>query len=461
VPRTLLCFAAVTAFAQPYLAGQTTTTSEMVIRLNVRPMPAPKPALRYRLLPELKEMSEGNPIQSYMQCMLEQKQFFFDLEAFQKREKLLAMPLQDLPAHAIPDDGRYALSQADYAARLDNPDWQILLKLKADGIELLLPEIQQLRGLSRALNVRFRAEIAQCRFDDAIRTAKTMFAMCRHLGEHPTLIGELVGIAIAAVANDGLEEMLEQPGCPNLFWALTALPCPMIPLVKGMEGERVMHQWVFRDLNDCASMSKDQLNRFVADTDKNLGLADGNPPRRGARAWLDARNKDQAIIIAARRRLVEYGIHKERLMRFPADQVILLDEKRELEVRFDDDLKTISLPLWQVDALTARNKSKSPPALFADELVPALRNVRLAQCRLDQRIALLRHIEALRHHAAEHNGTLPAKLSDVSLPLPVDPVTDKPFRYELAGNAAHLRGSPPAGQEKVPPFNIHYVVTLQ
>jgi hypothetical protein len=461
VPRTLLCFAAISAFAQPYLAGQTTTTSEMLIRLNVRPMPAPKPALRYRLLPELKEMNPGNPIQYYMKCMMEQKSFFFDLEAFQNRDKLLTLPLKEVPAQAPPEDGRYALSQADWAARLDTPDWQILLKLKTDGISLFLPEVQQMRGLSRALNVRYRAEIAQCRFDDAIRTAKTMFAISRHLGEHPTLIGDLVGIAIASVTNSGLEEMLEQPGCPNLYWALTNLPIPLIPLDRGMDGERVMHQWLFHDLDDSAPMSMEQLNRFVADTDKNLGLDDGTPPIRGVRAWLDARTKDAAIISAARIRLVEYGLREERLMRFPADQVILLDEKRELEVRFDDDTKTITFPLWQVEALTAQIKAKRPPAVFADELVPALRNVRLAQCRVDQRIALLRHIEALRLHAALHNGTLPAKLSDVSVPLPVDPVTGKPFRYEVTGNTAHLRGNPPAGQEKVPPFNIHYVVTVQ
>ncbi len=80
--------------------------------------------------------------------------------------------------------------------------------------------------------------------------------------------------------------------------------------------------------------------------------------------------------------------------------------------------------------------------------MPAVRNVRQAQARVDQRIALLRHVEALRLHAAEHNGTLPAKLSDVAVPLPDDPVTGKPFRYEVIGNTAHLRGSPPAGPGK-------------
>ncbi len=33
------------------------TPQEMVVRLTVDPAPAPKPALRYRLLPGLKEMS--------------------------------------------------------------------------------------------------------------------------------------------------------------------------------------------------------------------------------------------------------------------------------------------------------------------------------------------------------------------------------------------------------------------
>src|SRR5207237_7116098 len=121
-----------------------------------------------------------------------------------------------------------------------------------DGFCLLLPDVQQLRALANALKVRFRAEVALHRFDDALRTAKTMLAMSRHLSEHPTLIGDLVGIAIAFIALGPLEEMLEQPGCPNLYWALTNLPTPLIPLDKGMEGERVLIAGEFRDLDASA-----------------------------------------------------------------------------------------------------------------------------------------------------------------------------------------------------------------
>jgi hypothetical protein len=47
------------------------------------------------------------------------------------------------------------------------------------------------------------------------------------------------------------------------------------------------------------------------------------------------------------------------------------------------------------------------------------------------------------------------------VPLPVDPFSGKPFRYEFAGNSAHLRGTPPLGQENIPAFNIHYEVTME
>ena len=49
----------------------------------------------------------------------------------------------------------------------------------------------------------------------------------------------------------------------------------------------------------------------------------------------------------------------------------------------------------------------------------------------------------------------------VKVPLPVDPVTGKAFRYELAGGTARLRGTPPAGQEKSALFNVRYEVTLR
>jgi hypothetical protein len=460
VPRTLLSVAVLAAFTLPSWADQPAAPSETLIRLTVQPMAAPKPALRYLLLPELKEMNPGNPIQNYLKCFAEQRNFFYNKETCERREKLLAMSLKELPARDLEDYGKISLRQADWAARLDKPDWQILLKLRTDGFGLLLPDVQMMRDLANPLKVRFRAEVALHRYDDAVRTAKTMFALARHTAENPTLICGLVGIAIANVAIGPLEEMLEQPGCPNFYWALTNLPSPFISLDLGLQGERMMMRAELRDLDDSAPMSEDQLKKLVAHLDKLVN--DNNRTKKEiARTWLDARVKDKDFVSATRRRLVEAGYPEEHIQRFPAEQVVLLNDYRELEVYRDDFMKLANLPPWQAEAQGIGGPyERSEERLLANVLLPALQKVHRAHGRLDQRIALLRHVEALRLYAADHNGQLPATLAEVPVPLPVDPFTGKPFLYKLEGATAHLRGSPPPG-EKHAAFNIHYEVTIR
>jgi hypothetical protein len=394
---------------------------------------------------------------------VEQQGFFLDREALERREDLLVMPLKELAVQGLQVHGQVALRQADRAARLDTPDWQILTKLKADGVGELIPDVQQLRPVAAALKVRFRAEVALGRFDDAIRTAQTLFAMSRHLSEHPTFVGNLVGIAVAYHAIGPIEEMMEQPGSPNLYWALTNLPDPLVPLVKGTAGERLWTLGVFRDLDDTSPMSAEQIKKFIADKEPLLGLGDGKPIKEGdgLRAWLDAQIKDEAVVRAARRRLAEYGLPEERLLRFPAGQVILLDEKRAFAVAFDDLIKTLAFPAWRGEAMADEIPMDKERGLFAAILMPAVSQVRRAQARLEQRIALLRHVEALRLYASGHKRALPASLSGIPVPLPEDPFTGKPFRYEVIGNTAHLRGTPPRGLENDPAYRVHYEITLQ
>jgi hypothetical protein len=461
VLRNLFCCASLAVFAVTCRADDPRSGSETLIRLRVSPARAAQPALRYQLLPELAEMNPGNPVQNYMKCFMEQQKFFFDKASFERREKLLVMPLQELPAQDVLASGDLPLSQADWAARLDAPDWQVLLKAKTDGVALLIPDVSELRSLVRPLKLRFRAEVASGRFDQAVRTAKTMFAMARHLGEHPTLVGMLVGIMMANSALDPLQEMLEQPGCPNLYWALTTLPTPLVSVEKGVQGERLCIAVEFRGLNEIAPMSAEQLDRFTAHLDKLLGAGKPSAPGQGIRAIVEEQIKVEGKLSAARRRLIDFGFAEDRLVHFPPAQIILLDEKREFEVLRDEILKLMSLPAPHGAALASQIKPAAERALFAQRLVEGLMPAFWRQWNLVQRIALLRHVEALRVYAALHNGALPAKLSDVPVPLPDDPYTGKPFQYEQTGGTAHIRGAAPGGIDNDRPAHIHYEVTIQ
>jgi hypothetical protein len=451
------------AFVLPCRAEQSITSTETIIRLSVQPMSAPRPALRYLLLPELKEMSPGNPIPNYVRCVLALEQSSGNPQAAERRERLLAMPLDKLPARELREYGGATLRLVDRAARMDAPDWQLLPKLRADGIGLLLPDLQKMRMLAQELRVRFRAEVALRRFDDALTTAKTMFAMARHM-EHPTLIGDLVGVAIASQAIGPLEEMLEQPGCPNLYWALTDLPNPLVPWQRGMEGERMLMASEFHDLDDTAPMSDQQIKALVAHINKvfgeNMVKIPGN--HKTVRAWLAAQTRDEGIVRSTRGRLVEGGYARELVKQFPPAQVILLEDKQRYEYHRDEGMKLMNLPVCQMEALAGPWKSLpfADAALF-DALVPAVVKFRRAPARLEQRLALLRCIEALRLYAAGHDGQLPDRLAHVGVPLPDDPFTGKPFRYRRDGATAHVRGSPPPGEEKNPVLNVRYEVTVR
>ncbi len=213
---------------------------EAAVRFTVRPMPAPKPALRYQLLPESAELNPGNAAQGYLLCFMEQRNFFFGKEAVAERARFLAMPLAELPAGQLKGYGGAALRHADWAARLDAVDWQYLQSSRGGDMGDVPGELGQLQVLAAALQVRFRAEVAGRRFDDAIRTAKTLFALSRHLGEHGTEVANLVGLWVAHLTLGGLEEMVQQPGSPNLYWALTDLPCPPVDLRKGVQAGRAL-----------------------------------------------------------------------------------------------------------------------------------------------------------------------------------------------------------------------------
>jgi hypothetical protein len=456
-------------FAQ-FAAAAEPTPTETLIKLTLSPQAAPMPALRHLLLPELGERQPGNQVPAFYKCMFEQNHFYYNQEEIKLREKWQNAPLSEVPGSTLKGYGGAGLKQADYAARLDTIDWQLTAKIKADGVGLLLPDVQVLRNVAGALKVRFRGEVQRKDFDAALVTAKTMFALARMFSEHPTLIGNLVGIAIAQLAVAPLEELISQPGCPNLYWALTQLPAPFIDIQNGFQGERTFIVSEFGGLmDDKAPMSDAAIQKCLEVFKRLASLMDTTQqPSAADDQWVRKRAANAAVMKAARGRLVSLGIPAERLDKMPAVQIIMLDEIRSYEFHRDESLKWTTFPIWQAPetertdrAGAASPRVDEPNDLLSSLWTPAVYKVRRAQLRLQQRLAMIQTVEAMRLHMAANGGKLPAKLSDVSVPTPNDPATGKPFRFELHETGATLRNTPIPGAEKIWAFNVKYEIAIQ
>jgi hypothetical protein len=95
--------------------------------------------------------------------------------------------------------------------------------------------------------------------------------------------------------------------------------------------------------------------------------------------------------------------------------------------------------LRQIDDRLGHDLANRPEAVLANLMLPAINAASTAVVRGDQRIAMLRTVEAVRLYAAAHAGKLPAALDDITeVPVPLDPATGRAFSYRLEGNTVVL-----------------------
>ena len=143
-------------------------------------------------------------------------------------------------------------------------------------------------------------------------------------------------------------------------------------------------------------------------------------------------------------------------------QVVLLREMQVFDTLRDDYFKWANLPYWAAaDGFQAAEKrlaERSKPELrrqlesfsLADLLLPAVGRAVEAGVRVDQRVAVLMNVEALRMQAAA-DGALPRTLAAVAVvPPPANPFTGKPgeYRWDEASQTAVLTFSAPRDSDR-------------
>ena len=235
------------------------------VKIVLHPAAAPRPALKYQLLPPLIDRRPGNAVTQYMKAPHERNVLFSDRKFWETVMAWMEMPLSELrkardksPQYSslltrqigtMPND---LLEQLDMGARCESCDWALPIR-EYDYDQILLPEIQASRSLARILAARAKLQLADGKYDEAIRTLQTGYALGRHVAHGPFFIQCLVGDAIVNVMSYPLESFVQQPGAPNLYWALASLPRPMVDYRLALEGELTKAYLAHPELRDLES----------------------------------------------------------------------------------------------------------------------------------------------------------------------------------------------------------------
>jgi hypothetical protein len=449
--------------------------SAPVIKVKVSSKPAPGRALKYTLLPPLLERTSGNAASFWLRASgaaREVQQKWTD--DVYKWMGSTGTPLKDLPVKEVRDfldKYRLALRLTEEAARRDHCDWdRPPLTLQTLGEGLFLNEVQSQRQLAGLLSIRFRLELAEKHTDQALSTLQTGFALAHDIGEAPTLLDNLVAIAVTAIMESHVEELLEQPDAPNLYWALTTLPRPFLDLRKPLEYEfGTLYRSVpqLRDLDKktlTADQAQDLLDYLLRQMVEFEGVG-----KAGAKNWpLPRADKKQVAELIeklypdAKQHLRDRGRTAEQVAALPKVQAVGIYLVDRYDHDRDEVMKWFAVPPWQaragleqVEKRLRAERERGPGNLFVSLLFPAVEKVHAAGTRVERYLAGLRCVEAIRRYAAAHDGKLPARLEDVTeVPLPLDPATGKGFDafYKADGDTAVLEIPPPPGKEGQSPI---------
>jgi hypothetical protein len=476
--------------------AQEATESPPPKLITLHPAAPPVPALKYTLLPKAGERVPGNAALFYHRAIIqmmsnERGRAYRDQyngkpvkESNAEQEtrwSWLNAPLASLPREAVRkhlQDFASTLHEVELGARREYCDWE--LQHRDEGFELLLEEMQQMRAVNRILVLKIRLELLEGRIESAIHWLQTDLAMARHINQGHSLIATLITAALTNWQADLLEEMIQTPGAPNLYWALASLPQPLIDLRPGMEGEQGLLEKEFPQLKtmDSAPWSLEQARAYTDEFQRKMGMLTGDLPVPSSSSTqpsmrdLGSHLMFTALIArdypAAKRYLIAQGRSAAQVEAMPAIQVVAIHSYRLYEEARDDIFKWYGLPYWQgykgmADAQDHPRAgwTKLKEGIPFATVLPAVRGAYSAPARIGRRFALVQTIEAIRLYAAGHQGALPPSLEAITeAPVPLDPSTGKLVPYTVEGSTARIIAPSPPGYENVPGYSFNYELKL-
>jgi hypothetical protein len=454
---------------------------QKTVHVVLYPAAEPRPALKYQLLPPFPERRPGNAAVWWNRLPAERSNFLSEFsKEYQESGKFVVwmeIPLGDPREKAYREKelsgvaymirgGGGIYSDMARAARFESCDWEQPVR-EGNFIATTLPEVQGSRMWARMLSAKAHLEIAEGRYDDAVQTLQIGYAEARHVSQSPFLVSGLVGVTIAGIMSHQVQQFIQRPDAPNLYWALSTLPRPVVSMRVGGEAESSFLYLQFPELRDLdkKKLSPDEWRELLTRTVASVIEFDDN------RGSLLSRNPSAVLAMAAiqgypraKQYLTERGRTAAEVEAMPVAQVILLYTVQVYNELSDDQFKWFFLPADEGNrGLERAERRYSSGAIRAREIIPvaslllpAIAAAKMAETRGEWTVAMLRVFEAMRLYGATHDGQWPDRLSDMTdVPIPVNPCDGKAFVYQREGNKATLTSE--KGPRNVP---WRYEVTL-
>ncbi len=438
--------------------------------LTIYPMEDSPAVDPIRVLPKDEEMRDANAAIWYLKALgfLEQTaaqesiaRFHSEqAERFEKDSNFRAAPwswLETPPSELPIQEVKKYLSYSDFqrdllhhAARCRNFDLDRNIRAIENVMWFLIPEIQAMRQLGRDQSLRCRLAIAEGDFKTARSVIGENFQLARHLSEEPFLVSTLVGNANAQSALDDALYLVVEPSSPNLYWAIAEVPNPLVDPSTAVELEL---DWLFQQVPPLRKIDVVPLTDMDWSGFLNEVLPKMVDECELAKRFQSAGILGATLYIASAGAEVdsylvnECGLTTEQLNALPETQAFFLAVRRMYEAASQEAAQLYYAPESAKESMISKDRERQdqiarqyPVLSDTIEWVSPrfVRPVVQARWRLQQRLALLQTIEALRDHLATHDSHWPTHLSELALPAPHDPVTGEPFAWSVEDETATI-----------------------
>ena len=444
-----------------------TAAAPAATQLNLSPRAIEQPLLKYRLFPTEDELVDGNAAPILLRLPWEQTSYFSHIVPKFNAQLELSIDDPKLVADGpLLTDGLYA--EIRRASRRRSANWEYPIH-EGPFFQTLLPDAQGMRQiLGRGLSAKIRYHIAIGELAKAREGINVGLGATDRFLDTPFLVVQLVGAAIDQVLLDRVVELVAALNSENMYWALTTLPRPLVDLRPSVELELAKLSDLLGECGDVdhARTEEEWLafeSRLFAVYAENIGekWLSGSQLNAIRGQMLEVARRELPAKLEINNESVAAMCDAEALVRWFLDEHLAISHEIATAIALEPTQASSKLVALERHFRLVGDKEADFSDFFF--LLGSPYSAYLGVQRIERQIDALRVVEALRHHAATHDGQFPVSLDEITeIPVPVDPITGLPFGYRLDDDSALLSAVGIRVSEiEAPVAEIRYRLTIR